>query len=220
MTMDQLAFPPDSRPHWLTTAYDVAIRTLTRERRWRRALLHQIAPQPKDRIADIGCGTGSQAILLKRECPLASVYALDPNPDLLVRAEAKAARKGAGVHFMHVMPDEIGIRLASIRPGKIVSSLAFHQVPMEGKRRLIDAMFESLPSGGQIHIADYGWQRTSAMRIGFRMVQSLDGGTNTQPHADGCIPVLLEQGRFVRVVETAVIPTVTGSISLYRGVKP
>jgi hypothetical protein len=81
-------------------------------------------------------------------------------------------------------------------------------------------LYRLLPSGGQIHIADYGWQRTFAMRMGFRLVQSLDGVANTQPNAEGCMPALLEHGGFVRVVETAVIATVSGSISLYRGVKP
>jgi ubiquinone/menaquinone biosynthesis C-methylase UbiE len=220
MTTGQTSFTPALGVSWASPAYDVAIRMLTRERRWRRALLKQIAAQPNDRIADIGCGTGSQAILIKRNSPWASVYGLDPDPDILVRAEAKASRAGAGVHFMHAMPAEMAGRLAAIRPNKIVSSLVFHQVPLGGKRELLAAMFAGLPPGGRLHIADYGWQRTPAMRLGFRIVQALDGVANTQPNAEGCMPALLEDAGFTHVAETAVIPTVTGSISLYRGTKP
>jgi hypothetical protein len=92
-------------------------------------------------------------------------------------------------------------------------------VPLGGKRELLAAMFAGLPPGGHLHIADYGWQRTPAMRLGFRIVQALDGVANTQPNADGCMPALMEEAGFRHVAETAVIATVTGSISLYRGVK-
>jgi hypothetical protein len=71
-----------------------------------------------------------------------------------------------------------------------------------------------------LHIADYGWQRTPAMRLAFRIVQSLDGFAGTQPNADGCLPVLMREAGFAGVMETSVIPTLTGSISLYRATKP
>ena len=54
------------------------------------------------------------------------------------------------------------------------------------------------------------------MRFAFRQVQTLDGFTNTQPNADGILPKLMEDAGFSEVKETLVIPTPTGSISLYR----
>lgn len=66
----------------------------------------------------------------------------------------------------------------------------------------------------------YGLQRTAAMRTAFRIIQALDGHADTQPNADGVIPVLLAEVGFAEIEETTVFPTPTGSISLYRAVRP
>jgi hypothetical protein len=110
--------------------------------------------------------------------------------------------------------------LASVPVNKIVSSLVFHQVPLAEKRAGLAAMHAALGAGGELHIADYGWQRTRAMRGLFRLVQMVDGFDDTQPNADGILPDLMVEAGFDDVRETAVIPTLTGSISLYRGVRP
>ncbi len=73
---------------------------------------------------------------------------------------------------------------------------------------------------GEVHIADYGLQRTLLMRGLFRaIIQNLDGHVNTQPNADGILPELMRRAGFRGVEETLVIPTLSGSISLYRGIR-
>ncbi len=55
------------------------------------------------------------------------------------------------------------------------------------------------------------------MRLLFRLtVQTIDGIEDTQPNADGALPELLKLAGFADVLEIEVIPTLTGSISLYR----
>jgi len=102
------------------------------------------------------------------------------------------------------------------RINKIVSSLVFHQVPMAEKRAGLAAMRAALAPGGVLHVADYGLQRTALMRRLFRIVQKGDGYENTEPNARGVLPELMREVGFRSVEETAVIPTPTGSISLYR----
>lgn len=213
-------FTPALGSKILTPAFDAAVALVTRERRWRNALIRQIAPRAKDVVADVGCGAGTFAVMLKRHAPSVSVFGFDPDPDVLDRAERKARAADAIVNFTHATIDDIATKLAAVKPAHIVSTLVFHKVPMDGKRRLLQAMAAALRPGGQIHIADYGWQRTAAMRFGFRIVRSLEGYVDTQPNADGCMPVLMHQAGFAHVVETAVIPTLTGSISLYRATRP
>ncbi|MFN3628115.1 MAG: SAM-dependent methyltransferase, partial [Parvibaculum sp.] len=103
---------------------------------------------------------------------------------------------------------------------KVVSSLVFHQVPMVEKRAGLAAMYASLVSGGEAHIADYGLQRTSLMRQLFKQIQRLDGVENTTPNAEGVLPTLMSEAGFIDVEEASVISTPTGSISLYFGRKP
>src|SRR2546428_6401368 len=99
---------------------------------------------------------------------------------------------------------------------KIVSSLVFHQVPMAEKRAGLAAMRAALLPGGELHVADYGLQRTALMRRLFRIVGAGDGYENTEPNARGVLPELMKEVGLRRVEETVVIPTPTGSISLYR----
>jgi ubiquinone/menaquinone biosynthesis C-methylase UbiE len=220
MTHETASYTPALGHRVLTPAYDAAVALFTREARWRKALVRQIAPRAKQTVADVGCGTGTLAVMLKRHAPSVSVYGFDPDPEALDRAERKARAASAIVNFTHADMSDIAAKLAAVRPAHIVSSLVFHQVPLQTKRDLLAAMAAALQPGGQLHIADYGWQRTRAMRLAFRIVQNLDGFEDTQPNADGCMPVLMHQAGFANVAETSVIPTITGSISLYRAVKP
>lgn len=205
--------------HFLTPLYDTAIALMTRESTWRKALIKQIAPDQRDVVVDVGCGTGTLAVMLKRASPYTTVYGIDPDPGVLGRAEIKARDKGVLVHFMQGYGAEVAERAASLRVSKVVSSLVLHQVPLDGKREILGNMHAALKPGGEIHIADYGLQRSVLMRLLFRQIQNLDGYGATQSNADGIVPVLMEEIGFDGVRENRVIATPTGSISLYSGRK-
>jgi ubiquinone/menaquinone biosynthesis C-methylase UbiE len=203
-----------------TPFYDWAVAISTRENVWRQRLISQISPIRGDRILDIGCGTGSLAIRLKaRAQNNLEVVGLDPDPVVLTRARAKAERKRLEIMWHEsFLTEEI---VADLGPfTKIVSSLVFHQTPLAEKERVLNLIYAALLPGGTLHIADYGAQRTSLMRFLFRQtVQRIDGVEDTQPNADGVLPRLIQEAGFNSVAETTIIPTLTGSISLYQGKK-
>ncbi|WP_431470162.1 class I SAM-dependent methyltransferase [Sphingosinithalassobacter sp. LHW66-3] len=212
--MDPTNFTPALGRPKLTGAYDLAIRLLTREMTWRSALLDQLAPSGDDVILDVGCGTGTFALLIKEAVPNARVVGLDPDPAVLEIAAGKASAAGIEIDWRQAFAHEAD------RYGdpftKIVSSLVFHQVPMEEKRRGIAAMVGAVRSGGEVHIADYARQRSRLMRALFGLVQRLDGFENTEPNARGAMEAILadlepDSGRPRRVVRTP-----TGEISLFR----
>ena len=214
MTVDT-EFTPALGDHRLTPFYDLAIALLTREGVWRRRLVTQIAPTSSDRILDVGCGTGSLAILLKQRAPDIDIIGLDPDPVVLARARRKAYKRGFTIDWRNgFLSDDI---VEQSRPiSKVVSSLVFHQTPLEEKQQMLAKMHALLEPGGSLHIADYGLQRSKLMRILFRRtVQAIDGIEDTQANADGVLPELMETAGFADVTETEIIPTLTGSISLY-----
>lgn len=213
--MQSRSYVPALGDHRLSPFYDATIALMTCERTWRRAFVKQIAPEPRDVILDLGCGTGSLAVQLKKACPGASIYGVDPDPDILTRAEEKARDAGVLVHLSQGYAQDTAAIANRIRPNKLVTSLVLHQIPLAGKRMAILSAFAGLRAGGELHVADYGLQASPLMRFAFRQVQSLDGYDTTQPNADGVLPELMQEAGFAEVKETAVIPTPTGSISLY-----
>lgn len=218
-TAGEPRYVPALGHHCLTPLYDTVIALMTRERTWRKAFVKQIAPDQRDVIIDVGCGTGSLAVMIKRASPYSTVYGIDPDTDVLGRAEIKARDNGMLVHFMRGYGADVAERAASLRVTKVISSLVLHQVPLEGKREILGNMHAALKPGGEIHVADYGLQRSLPMRVLFRQVQHVDGFEFTQPNADGIVPVLMEEIGFENVRENRVIATPTGSISLYSARK-
>ncbi|NIO42914.1 MAG: methyltransferase domain-containing protein [Burkholderiales bacterium] len=204
---------------WLTPMYDFAIATLTREKRWREFLLRQIAPAAGDRILDVGCGTGSLALMLKDTAPGADVLGLDPDPAVLARAKAKSERKKLAIQWHNTfLTSEIVRKLRPV--SKVVSSLVLHQTPLVQKQEILDRAHQVLAPGGELHIADYGLQASKIMRCLFRLtVQAVDGIEDTQPNADGVLTALIENAGFTDVSVESVVPTLTGSISLYRATR-
>lgn len=201
----------------LTGLYDGAIRLLTRERRWRSLLLEQVAPAAGESIIDVGCGTGTFAILLKRRAPDARVVGLDPDSRVLAIARAKAELAGVEIEWREGFARDAG------RFGrgfdKAVSSLVFHQVPIEEKQAGIAAMLAALRPGGELHIADYARQDSFLMRQLFRIVQRLDGKANTQANADGALESILDGRIGLRWRRTQLVHTPTGAISLFAGAR-
>jgi ubiquinone/menaquinone biosynthesis C-methylase UbiE len=216
LALAEKTFTPALGRSGLTGAYDLAIRLLMRERAWRTALLEQVAPRDGEAIIDVGCGTGSFAILMKQWAPGSRIVGLDPDPDVLARAEAKAKREGVVIEWRQGYASDAAA--SGKRFDKTVSSLVFHQIPMPGKRSGIAAMLAALKPGGQLNIADYALQESLVMRSLFRLtVQCLGGVADTQPNADGAIEAILTEISGSSVIPQRVVPTLTGAISPVHG---
>ncbi len=213
--MIEKEFTPALGKAALTPLYDSAISLLTRENTWRNALLAQVAPTADDRILDVGCGTGSLVVKIKLLSPKTDIHGIDPDKEILLKAKAKAKKNAVSISFHQgfLSPESRSV-LGNF--SKIVSSLVLHQTPIEEKRNILFSIFRLLLPGGKLCIADYGLQRTALMKTLFRRtVQTIDGIKDTQPNAEGCIPTLMEEMGYLEVSETQVVPTLTGSISIY-----
>lgn len=204
----------------LTPFYDRVIRVMTREAAWRTRLVERIDPRADDNILDVGSGTGSLAIALTTAAPDCRFMGVDPDRAAVALARKKAALVGSSATFEQ---ENFGGPATHHHSGfdKITCSLVLHQVPLAEKRRLVRAMFERLRPGGQLFIADYGLQATFIMRLAFRLtVQMLDGRSDTQPNADGILPLLIEEAGFEGMTLLDSFDTATGRIDIIRAEKP
>lgn len=213
--MNQTGFTPALGHSFLTPLYDLALRVATREQVWRRLLLEQLAPADGEAILDVGCGTGSFAVLVKLAAPGSRVVGLDPDPAVLAMAREKAARAKVEIEWQQGFAGDAGQFRGQFN--KSVSSLVFHQVPVAEKETGLRAMFEAVGTGGSVHIADYARQPDRLMRAAFRVVQKLDGYENTQANVDGAVErILASQQGIARVSPSKVVRTPTGAISLFN----
>jgi ubiquinone/menaquinone biosynthesis C-methylase UbiE len=89
-TRDSRRYVPALRFHLLTRVYDPVVRWTTREATFKRRLIAQAAPAKGSRVLDLGCGTGTLALMVKRSQPSVQVVGIDPDPEILERARAKA----------------------------------------------------------------------------------------------------------------------------------
>lgn len=200
--------------------YDHVVRVFSRDRVWRSALLERLAPREGELIVDVGCGTATFLKDIALRTADVRLVGIDPDERILLRAREKLDSSGVCAELKRGYLRDVADLLSGRAVAKMTSSLVFHQVPHAEKRAGLAAMFASLVPGGSLLIADYGLQRTAAMRLLFKLVQCVDGFEQTQPNADGVMPTLMCEAGFVDVEEADVFATATGSISIYRGRKP
>lgn len=204
----------------LTPLYDRVIRMLTRETAWRTRLVDRIDPREGDIILDVGSGTGSLAIAVTAAAPGCRFTGIDPDRAAVELARKKAALAGSSATFEQGSFDGSAMHNDGAID-KVACSLVLHQVPLAEKRRLLRAMFQRLRPGGQLFIADYGLQPTFIMRLAFRLtVQMFDGRSDTQPNADGILPLLIEEAGFEGMTLLDSFDTATGRIDIIRAEKP
>lgn len=213
--MSDAGFVPALGHERLTPFYDRVVRLATREATWRSAFVNQIAPGANETVLDVGCGTGTLAVQLKRRAPGARVVGIDPDRRALAIASAKAARAGVSVEWRQGFARDAADALGPGAADKAVSSLVFHQVPVAEKRKGLAAMFAAVRPGGRVHVADYARQSGWLMRALFTTIERLDGFENTRPNADGLLERLLAELSGARVEPRLLVPTPTGAISLF-----
>ena len=211
--MTDRTFTPAAGRFAPSSIYDLGVATLTREAVWRPKLVEILAIEPGDRVLDVGCGTGSLAILLKNRHPDVEIVGLDPDPTALSIAKAKANAAGVDIEWRQGFASDAA---DTGKFDKVVSSLVFHQVPVGGKRAGIEAMFAAAKAGGTICIADYARQSRRLMRTAFRFIQLIDGKKDTQPNADGFLEAELSKQLGHPVSPVFAIDTPTGTISIFR----
>lgn len=143
---------PAAGHDWSLPLYDPIVKLLGGDK-VRRVLLDQAALQPGQRVLDIGCGTGTLAILSKRLHPDVELFGIDPDPKALARARHKAALAAVSIQFDRGFGDDLPYPEASF--DHVFSSFMFHHLPPDEKRKMLRAVRRVLKPGGAFHMLDF-----------------------------------------------------------------
>ena len=138
---------------WLLPFYDIVTKLLGVQA-FHRKLIDQAVISSAHRVLEIGCGTGSLAILAKQLNPGADVVGMDPDPKALARARRKAQRTGATIQFDVGFSEELPYPDASF--DKVLSAFMLHHVRSDAKLPTIREACRVLKPGGSLHLADFG----------------------------------------------------------------
>ena len=167
----QRTYLPAAGKDSLLPLYDVMTRLMGADKA-RLELLERAKIRPGHRVLEVGCGTGSLLIQLKRLCPDTEVVGLDPDPKALARARRKAARAAVSVQLDRGFGDELPYAEASF--DRVLSSLMFHHVPTEEKGKTLRAIRRVLKPGGEFHMLDFEGPEKSAHSFVARFLHSSD----------------------------------------------
>lgn len=132
--------------------YDPLVKLLGFDR-LRMLLLDQAALRPGDRVLDIGCGTGTFVVLIKRLYPSVDVAGLDPDPKALGRARRKAERAGVPIRFDQGSADALPYPDAAF--DRVFSSMMFHHLPAEVKDGALQEARRVLKPSGRLEFLDF-----------------------------------------------------------------
>jgi SAM-dependent methyltransferase len=208
---------PALRFHFLTRLYDPAIRLTTREARFKGMLIEQAELRPGQRVLDLGCGTGTLAIEAKRRQPDAEVAGLDADPEMLAQAERKAETAGVELDLTEGLSTELPYDEASF--DRVLSTLFFHHLEPEPKRRTAREIARVLRPGGELHVADWGPPSDPVMSLAFLGIRALDGFSNTEDNQRGALPAIFAAAGMSPALETDRLRTPFGTLALYRATR-
>lgn len=211
--MAEGSYLPALRWRALTPIFDPVVRVTTRETEFKRRLLDQASVSPGGTVLDLGAGTGTLAIRLKERCPGARVTGLDADPKVLARARDKADAAGREIEFVEGLSTALPFPDGSF--DVVLSSLFFHHLAHEDKRRTLAEVARVLKPGGGLHVADWGKPSDPAMAALFLAIRTFDGFGVTADNAAGALPRMFEDAGLVDARLRDRLRTALGTIALY-----
>jgi ubiquinone/menaquinone biosynthesis C-methylase UbiE len=141
--------------HW-AARYDLLVWLLSHGRpgAFREKLAGLARLVPGESVLDIGCGTGSLAIVARRMVgATGDVFGMDASPEMIARATTKAARAGAEVTFTTAVAESLPF--PDHRFDVVLSTLMLHHLPRPVRQQCAREIRRVLSPAGRVLVVDF-----------------------------------------------------------------
>jgi len=119
----------------------------------RRLIVDRAEPRSGEHVLDVGCGTGTLALLAKgRVGAGGEVRGIDPSPEMIGVAREKAAKAAADVRFQTGVIEDLPFPEGSF--DLVLSSFMLHHLPDDLKRKGFAEIARVLKPGGRLLAVD------------------------------------------------------------------
>jgi ubiquinone/menaquinone biosynthesis C-methylase UbiE len=214
MIQPQRPFLPAAGHDWFLPMYDPLTRVLGVDTA-RRTLLDQAALQPQHRVLDVGCGTGSLAVLTRRLYPTVTVIGVDPDAKALARAERKARRAGVSIRFDQGFADALGYPDAAF--DRVFSSMMFHHLEEEDKEPMLREVRRVLKPRGRLQLLDFAGPHSGAHGALGRLIHSHH---RLKGNAESHLLALMAAAGFVGPKKIREQATMFGHLAFFEATAP
>jgi ubiquinone/menaquinone biosynthesis C-methylase UbiE len=142
---------PAAGRDWLLPFYDPFVKLLGFDR-IREEFVGQSDIRNGHRILDIGCGTGTLLIRIKRLFRDVEAVGIDPDAKALRRAIRKSERAGCSIRYDRGYSDDLPYPDAYF--DRVLSSYVFHHIEAEDKTGTLTEIRRVLKPDGVFHMLD------------------------------------------------------------------
>ncbi len=197
---------------WLTPMYDALVEGPMSLARMRRDLLAQMGDLSHKKVLDVGCGTGSMALIIKQAYPAAEVVGLDGDPQILENARRKARSRGLEIRFDQGMSFDLPYPNESF--DAVLTTMMLHHLSRDDKQTTAREMYRVLRPGGRLFGADFAEPRGSFGKAIRPLIGRLE---RVADNLDGFLPVMFVGTGFKAYAE--IQRYFLGAISLFQASK-
>ena len=128
--------------------------SLGRERAFREKMLLFAHLQPGEAVLDVGCGTGTLAILAKQQVgPNGEVFGIDASPEMIARAQKKARRAAVDLPFTSAFAQSLPY--PDGRFNVVLTTVMLHHLPKKARAELAAEIRRVLRPGGRVLAIDF-----------------------------------------------------------------